>query len=280
MTPATWKRFYADERARMGRRGLEACFDRALDVTLPPRGALIFPHTRLEVTGALVASVARAVVRSRADEVLAIGVLHRPPEGTRRGVHGPGVPGDERRWRDEFSLDAFTELVAIAAEVEGVKAPDIVARYPFLAGQDPEALEGLDELARLAERAPVVATTDPMHHGAGYGAPETERRDARDAGTLVFARAAIEAQLGALARADWPSFRALAREHGSDLRDVGPVLATLLGAPRALDATILALDLVDYAAVLEAASPTWVAGAEIAIVDRAAQRHEASTIAG
>ena len=43
---------------------------------MPEGGALVFPHTRLEATGDMVAAVALAVVRSGCEEVLALGVLH------------------------------------------------------------------------------------------------------------------------------------------------------------------------------------------------------------
>ena len=56
-----WKEFYARERAELGERGMSALLDRArdLDVPAPGKGALLFPHTRLEASGELVASVAR-----------------------------------------------------------------------------------------------------------------------------------------------------------------------------------------------------------------------------
>ncbi len=73
---AQWKQFYAEERATLGQVGLGARLDRAPDVARPPGGALVFPHTRLSVSGDLTAAVARAVVRSGAPEVLALGVLH------------------------------------------------------------------------------------------------------------------------------------------------------------------------------------------------------------
>lgn len=275
---ADWRAFYRDERDRMGGDGMLACFEAAPHLELSLRNALVFPHTRLEITGAQVAAVARAIVRSRADEILAVGVLHGARAADRdeveraragdavaltalRRVHGPGIAGDEGRWTEEFSLDALLELVAIAAEREHVPAPRVIRRYPFLVGADPTNLRGIDELLRLAERCPVVATTDPMHHGEGYGTPIGERRSARDPATLGFARAAIEAQLDALAAADYRGFASVAQAHRSDFRDVGPVLAHALGAPRALRFSVLDLELVDYCDALGAQDPTWVAGA-------------------
>jgi hypothetical protein len=272
-TAAQWKTFYAHERARLGEMGLAQRLDRAPDVDLPPGGALVFPHTMLSVTGDLTAAAARAVVRSGADEVLALGVLHggrekdadavrRARAGDRaalaalRGVHEAG----EAICDEEFSLDGFVAMLALAAAREGRKPPRVHARYPFLVGDDPASLPGLDEAAKLAARMPVVATTDPIHHGAGYGTPPEARRFERDEATHTWARGCIERQLELLSRGDWPAFVRLAADVRSDFRDGGPVLAHLLrrwGAPRG---EFVELRLVDYAEVLDADAPTWVAG--------------------
>jgi hypothetical protein len=212
-TAAQWKTFYAHERARLGEMGLAQRLDRAPDVDLPPGGALVFPHTMLSVTGDLTAAVARAVVRSGADEVLALGVLHggrekdadavrRARAGDRaalaalRGVHEAG----EAICDEEFSLDGFEAMLALAAAREGRKPPRVHARYPFLVGDDPASLPGLDEAAKLAARMPVVATTDPIHHGAGYGTPPEARRFERDEATHTWARGCIEGRPARRAR--------------------------------------------------------------------------------
>ena len=272
-TAAQWKAFYAQERARLGDAGLGALLDRAPDLELPAIGAFVFPHTMLSVTGELTAGVARAVVRSGADEVLALGVLHGGREAeaelvaqaragqpearlTMRRVHDAAAP----TCVEEFSLDNFEALLEAAAVREGRKAPRVLARYPFLVGDDPSNLPGVHDLPRLAERMPVVATADPLHHGAGYGTPAGSRRPEGDGSTLAWARACIEAQLDLLARGEWAAFARLAGEVRSDFRDAGPVLAHLLrlrGAPRG---AVLDLRLVDYAAVLGAEAPSWVAG--------------------
>ncbi|MGH7293892.1 MAG: hypothetical protein ACRELB_03110, partial [Polyangiaceae bacterium] len=72
--------------------------------------------------------------------------------------------------------------------------------------------------------------------------------------------ACISRQLHELGAGDWAAFARLAAEVRSDFRDSGPVLFELLrgaGSPRG---EILDLRLVDYADVLEAENPTWVAG--------------------
>jgi len=272
-TAAQWKAFYADERARLGPAGLGALLDRAADVELPEGGALVFPHTLLSATGELTAAVARAILRSGAHEVLAIGVLHGGREAeaelvararagqieartTMRRVHDAAAP----TCAEEFSLDGFMALLEAAAGREGRAAPRVHARYPFLVGEDPSSLPGIDDLAKLAERMPVVATADPMHHGAGYGVPAGQRRAEGDESTRAWARACIETQLDLLARGEWAAFARLAVEVRSDFRDAGPVLAHLLRSAVTLRGDVLELRLVDYAAVLGAEAPSWVAG--------------------
>jgi hypothetical protein len=161
---------------------------------------------------------------------------------------------------EEFSLDNFVVMLRVAAAAEGKRPPRVVARYPFLVGDDPATLPGLDDVLRLAERLPVVATTDPLHHGAGYGTPEGARRAESDAGTPLYARTAIERQLDQLLHGEWTAFQELAATVRSDFRDTGPVLACALPATAERRGELLELHLVDYAEVLRAERPTWVAG--------------------
>ena len=277
MTARAWKAFYAAERARLGEAWLLDLIARAPEVALPDGGALVVPHTRLETSGASLAAAARALVRAGVDQVLALGVLHGAREADAdevararagdpaarralRRVHGPGAPGDDGRADEEFSLDALGALVALAARAAGRPAPRIVARYPFLTGDTPAELPGLDELRRLrAGGAVVVATADPIHHGVGYGTPPEASRPAEAPATEAWARAAIEAQLAALAAHRYDRFLEAAQAVRSDFRDTGPALAALLDGPRT--PRLHALQLVDYADVLAAPRPTWVAAA-------------------
>jgi len=259
---AEWKRFYADERERLD---LDALFARAPSVSLE-KGPLVFPHTRLAASGHLVAAVARAIRESGADRVLAIGVLHGAREcdadlvararagdpdarGALRRVHADGGHASE-----EFSLDNLRALVP---------KTELVERYPFLVGDDPASLPGIDELARLAEKMPVVATTDPIHHGVGYGT--SDARDARDPTTRKWAHETVVAQLEALSERSYEKFATLCAEARSDFRDVGPVLAHLF-AP--FEHELVSMDLVDYAEALGAIPPTWVAAALVTLSRR------------
>ncbi len=259
-----WKEHYRLERESLGAAGLRALVERAPDVSLPDHGALVFPHTHLRASGHFTAAVARAVVRSGRDTVLALGVLHRPRDGAEslRRVHSPGEVT-----KDEFSLDGFEALLRVCASVEEKPAPRLVARFPFLAGEKPEDMEGIEELFSLRARgAALVATADPIHHGAGYGTPLAEQRPRSE--SLGFARASIEEGLALLARRDYGAFLEQCKKARSDFRDAGVVVAALLSREGELEASVLDLDLADYSETLRAPDPggtdeSWVAGALI-----------------
>jgi hypothetical protein len=266
-TVAWWKEFYARERATLD---LDALLDSAPEIEFPEGGALVFPHTRLAVSGTIVAAVAKAVARTRRD-VLGLGVLHDivgvdaetiakaragDPEARHilRGVH------DESGYAsDEFSLDGFRELHARACAREHSPVR-VSARFPFLVGDRPDDLPGLEELRRLAKDAVIVATADPIHHGIGYETPEA--RDDRSAETQAFARVRIEEQMSALAHSGFVEFARLCARDRSDFRDAGPVLARL--RPNATW-TLEELCLVDYSDVFSCARPTWVAAGRIRV---------------
>jgi hypothetical protein len=274
-----WKEYYARERDALGAAGLSALLDRAQSISLAAKSAYVFPHTRLTESGHLAAAVALAVVRAGCDEVLALGILHgareadaplvrRAREGapaareSLRRVHGAGVAGDGGYWTEEFSLDGFSALVEVAAKREGKRPPRVVARYPFLVGDVPGDLAGVDELRALVDRGvPLVATADPIHHGAGYGAREEDRLPREDPQTLEFARWTIERGFRSLGARDFAGFARHAAEVRSDFRDTGPVMACLVHPAKPLEVEILDLLLVDYSQALGAPPPTWVAAA-------------------
>lgn len=288
-----WKTYYAAERARLGEAGLCVCLERALAVELPARGALVFPHTRLDdPSGELAAAAALAVLRSGCDAVLALGVLHggreadadlvqrarqgRDEEARRRlrRVHGPGAPaaaGEEPYWREEFSLDGFLALLALAARRAGVPAPRVVCRYPFLVGEDPADLPGLEELhALVAAGAALVATADLIHHGHGYGTPPDACLAREGEAAHAYARGQITRGFDFLGAGDYAGFLGHAAEVRSDFRDGGPVLTELLRAGAGVadapwQTTLHELRLVDYADALGAPPPTWVAAALVSV---------------
>lgn len=251
-TAAEWKRYYAAERALMGEDALRALVAAATPLPIVWGDAIVVPHTRLEVTGSQIGRAVATVIESAAERVLAIGVLHgmSRDDASRRGVHR-----EDGLAADEFSLDAFAELMALTAP-----HVEVVRRYPLLVGDDPSGLPGIDELEQLvAAGAFVVATTDPIHHGHAYGTPADTCLEADDPVTLTTARSMIDAQLAALSHHRFAEFAELCDDHTSDFRDTGPVLAHLLGPGFAWRIHDLAL--VDYSRALDAPAPSWVAGA-------------------
>lgn len=286
LTSREWKTYYIRERESMGEAGLRACLERAPHVEWPSGGALIFPHTRLDTSGPLAAAAALAVWRTGCDEVLALGVLHgaretdaalvsqaraEDPDARRtlRRVHGPGIPGDGGHWHEEFSLDGFCALLDTAARREGRRPPRVVCRYPFLVGDSPADLPGIDELTGLvAGGALLVATADPVHHGVGYGTPAENCRQVNDLHTQPFAEETVRTHLGLLTRRDFARFQRHAAEIRSDFRDGGPVTTHLMSAASRLESTLHSLAIVDYADILQAPDPTWVAAALASLAPR------------
>ena len=296
LTAREWKTYYARERESLGEAGLRACLDRAPVLDLPAGGALIFPHTRLDPSGALAAAAALAVLRSGREQVLALGVLHGArqtdadlvrrardgepaPRRALRRVHGPGAPGDAGHWTDEFSLDAFCALLDLAATRAGVRPPRVVCRYPFLVGATPADLPGIDELQTLvAGGAALVGTADPIHHGIGYGTPVPGCLSLDDARTQQVAEETIRTHLGLLAARDFSRFQSHCAEIRSDFRDTGPVLTALLSSFSDLHPTLHALALVDYSEILQIPAPTWVAGALASLQPVAIHRQTTATL--
>ena len=147
----------------------------------------VFPHAGVFDCGHQVASVVHGCLDTGADRVVVISVLHAftdEMEDARRrvsagedpsawpfwGIQGPGIDGREE-WRDDHSLISFRHFWEAETKRRGIVAPEVVERYPYLAGGRPDELPGIDELAELVEDAVVVSTADPFHHGIGYGDP-------------------------------------------------------------------------------------------------------------
>lgn len=266
-----WKQYYRSERDRIGAPALLGLVDAADPLDLRPGGAIVVPHTRMEVTGHQIAAAVATVLASGVDRVLALGVLHGARRTDRNRVADArsgdaearaelrGIHDEAGLATEEFSLDGFTELLELAADAAG-RTVELVRRYPFLVGDDPATLPGLDELTRtLADGAMLVVTTDPIHHGHAYDTVPDRCRDADDPSTIVAARAAIDEQFAALSDHRFRDFVGLTEMHRSDFRDTGPTMAMLLD--HGFDTVVHELALVDYADALDAASPSWVAGA-------------------
>jgi hypothetical protein len=238
-------------------------------------GALVFPHVSLEVSGHHAAAAVHASLDSGADRVLVLGVLHaltdeledarvRVAEGgdpsleDSWGIQGPGIPGRDD-WMREFSLSNFLFLLDEETRRRRIDGPELVVRYPYLAGGRPEALPGIEELERLSRDAVIVATADPFHHGIAYGDPEAEAL-APDAGGLELARRRIDEGVALLEAGDYFGYNQHCVDAKSDARDVGQVLRHLLGP---VSGRVLDLVADDMTEAYDAPPPTWVAGALI-----------------
>ena len=141
----------------------------------------------------------------------------------------------------------------------GGRAPELIERYPFLTGPNPETLEGIEELREIARDAVVVSTADHCHHGIGYGHSRHQALYWDEQG-VSRVRRIIEEGLTMLDEgriADYLDHSATIAK--SDWRDAGPIVHHLLGPLRS---TVLDLVPSDFAkSIYQAPAPTWCAGA-------------------
>jgi hypothetical protein len=266
---------YAAEHAELGERGtlerLERGHEWDLAPTLAAGGVVVFPHAGVLDCGHQVAAAVHGCLDSGADRVIVISVLHAftdEMEDARRrvsagedpstwpfwGIQGPGIDGREE-WRGDHALISFRHFWEAETKRRGGTAPEVVERYPFLAGGRPDRLPGIEELAALAEDAVIVSTADPFHHGIGYGDPPERALDPHEGG-LELARATIEEGMELLGRGDYAGYDAHCVEAKSDARDASVVFRYLRGE---LTGKIVDMAYTDTAALYEADDPTWVA---------------------
>lgn len=268
---------YQAEHAALGERGTLEQLERArawdLAPTLRAGGVVVFPHAGVLDCGHQIAAAVHACLDSGADRVVVVSVLHAftdEMEAARRavaagadpgqfacwGIQGPGLPGRED-WRRDHVLISWRHFWAAETRRRGGRPPEVIERYPYLAGGHPERLPGIDELARLAEGAVVVSTADPFHHGLGYGDPVEQARHP-DAEGLALARRVIEDGLALLGRGDYWGYNQHCVQAKSDARDAGQVFRYLRGPLRG---AIRDLTYSDAADLYGQPKPTWVAAA-------------------
>ena len=259
----------------MGERGTLERLDRAREWDLAPTlvagGGVVFPHAGVLDCGHQVAAAVHGCLDSGADRVLVISVLHAftdemqdartrvsagedPSAWPFWGIQGPGIDG-RGEWRDDHALISFRHFWDAEVRRRGVAGPELIERYPFLAGGHPERLPGIEELASLGEDAVIVSTADPFHHGIGYGDPP-ERSFAPDDGGLELARATIEDGIELLGRGDYLAYDAHCLEAKSDARDAGVVFRYLRGE---MSGAIIDMAYTDASELYESPQPTWVA---------------------
>lgn len=268
---------YADEHAALGEEGTQQLLDAGrrwdLSGTLSAGGVLVFPHGGVADCGHQIAAVVHACLDSGADRVLVVSVLHaltdeyeearvRVANGTGlgqeplRGIQGPGLAG-RQDWRHDHVLTSWRHLWQAETRRRGIRGPEVIERFPYLAGGHPETLPGIEELVQIARDAVVVSTADPFHHGIGYGDPPEEAL-APESGGLELARRRIEEGIAILERGDYWGYNQHCVTAKSDARDAGQVFRYLRGA---MTGDILDLTYSDASELYQAPRPTWVAAA-------------------
>ena len=273
---------YAREHAALGEAGAVEQLERGrqwrLSHTLEAGGVLVFPHAGVADCGYQIAACVGAALDCGADTVIVLSVLHAfsdametarvavaagadPADFEFWGIQGPGIDG-RTEWQGDHALISWRYFWAAELNRRGIpdsRAPRVIERYPYLAGGDPGALPGMDELARLAENAVIVSTADPFHHGIGYGDPPETALAPDDKG-IAHAKAVIEDGIRCLEAGDYPGYNRHCVTAKSDARDTGQVYRYLRGAMRG---EVLDISVTDSSELYGAPKPTWVAGALI-----------------
>ena len=271
---------YAREHAELGESGTLEHLKRAeqfkLADTLNAGGVLVFPHAGVQDCGYQVATCVQACLDSGADKVLVISVLHAftdEMEQARRrvasgadvtgekfwGIQGPGIDG-RQEWTGDHALISWRHFWNAEVKRRGLsekQIPQVIERYPYLAGGKPEILPGIEELQELAKNAVIVSTADAFHHGIGYGTPPEEAFHP-DAEGLAKAQATIEAGMAILSKGDYPGYNQHCVEAKSDARDAGQVFRYLRGEMRG---KVIDITYSDATQLYNQPPPTWVAAA-------------------
>ncbi len=269
---------YAREHAALGEAGTLAHLERGrqwdLSGTLNAGGVLVFPHAGVADCGYQIAACVHACLDSGAGRVIVISVLHaftdemedarrRVAAGSDlsteplRGIQGPGIEGREE-WRGDHALISWRHFWKAEVKRRGLEergTPEVIERYPYLAGGHPETLPGIEALRQLAEDAVIVSTADPFHHGIGYGhSPEEAFHP--DAAGLSKARAVIEQGIAILEKGDYWGYNQHCVQAKSDARDAGQVFRYLRGL---MKGHIVDMTYSDATELYKQPAPTWVA---------------------
>jgi hypothetical protein len=269
---------YTREHVELGEEGTLEHLERGkqwdLSATLSAGGVLVFPHVGVKDCGYHVAAAVHACLDSGADRVVVISVLHAftdAMEQARRrvaagsdvtqeefwGIQGTGIKG-RQEWTGDHALMSWRHFWNAEIKRRGLKGsqiPEMIERYPYLAGGKPEILPGIDELADLVKDAVIVSTADPFHHGIGYGTPPQEAFHP-DAEGLAKAQAKIEEGITILEKGDYWGYNQHCVEAKSDARDAGQVFRYLRGK---MKGRVVDMTYSDSTELYKKPPPTWVA---------------------
>lgn len=269
---------YAREHAELGDVGTLRLLEKAeqwdLSDTLSAGGVVVFPHAGVADCGHQIAAAVQAVLNSGADRVIVLSVLHafndEMEEARIRvaggadvtqekywGIQGPGIAGERQEWQHDHALISWRHFWQAETKRRGVNGPEVIERYPYLAGGKPQLLPGIDELARIAEDAVIVSTADAFHHGIGYGTPPAKARYPDEEG-LALARQTLEEGIVLLEKGDYWGYNQHCVDAKSDARDAGQVFRHVRGP---LTGEILDLTHTDSSGLYNQPPPTWVAAA-------------------
>lgn len=256
---------------------LERAEDFKLAGTLSDGGVLVFPHAGVLDCGYQIAACVQAALDSGADKVLVVSVLHaftEEMEQARRrvaaggdvtqekfwGIQGPGAPNTREEWKGDHALMSWRHFWKAEVERRGLdasKTPEVIERYPYLAGGKPEILPGIDELQEIAKDAVIVSTADAFHHGIGYGTPPDEAFYPDEAG-IAKAKAKLEEGMAILSKGDYWGYNQHCVEAKSDARDAGQVFRYLRGS---MHGEVIDITYTEAGSLYDSPPPTWVAAA-------------------
>ena len=269
---------YAREHAELGEEGTLRLLEEArqwdLSSTLSAGGVVVFPHAGVADCGHQIAAAVHAALDSGADRVVVLSVLHafndemedariRVANGadvTQEkywGIQGPGIEGERQEWQHDHALISWRHFWQAETQHRGIQGPEVIERYPYLAGGKPEMLPGIDDLAELVKDAVIVSTADPFHHGIGYGTPPEESYPP-EAGGMTLARERLEEGIRLLEAGDYWGYNQHCVDAKSDARDAGQVFRYLRGP---MKGQILDMAYTDSAELYNQPPPTWVATA-------------------
>ena len=269
---------YRREHDALGIEGTHRLLDEArqweLSGTLRDGGVVVFPHAGVAECGQQIAAAVHACLDSGADKVMVISVLHaftdamqdarvavangdNPANWPFWGIQGPGMRNGRFEWQGDHALISFRHFWRAETKRRGIKGPEVIERYPYLAGGKPENLPGIEEIAAIAKDAVIVSTADPFHHGIGYGdAPENSYHPHE--GGLELARKTLEEGIALLENGDYWGYNQHCITAKSDARDAGQLFRYLRGP---LKGSIVDLTYSDATELYKQPSPTWVATA-------------------
>jgi hypothetical protein len=248
-----------------------------LSGTLADGGVVSFAHVNVADCGLHVAAAVNAALDAGADTVLAISVLHaftvemelarrdvssgggRPSSHPEWGIQGPGLDFRDD-WEGDHALRALRHFWGAETRRRGITDRRLVERYPFLAGGHPEELPNLEDTARIAGEAVIVATGDQFHHGIAYGTPVEEALAMQPEG-LEAARVSMESGIELIDAGDYAGYDRHCVLAKSDDRDAAQLYRFLRGP---LSGRLLDLGYSDATELYDQPAPSWAAGGFIA----------------